>query len=351
MKHLKYRVIAPVFLVICLNAAEAQVQTPRFQQISANIKGFYEYLPQGYNSGTDLYPLIIFLHGVGELGNGSASNLPKIIKTGLPALIQRGDFPVSFTVNSQSYKFIVVSPQFVNWPSAGDVNTLLDYVLQHYRVNTGRIYVTGLSMGGGATWDFAGSSALYNKRIAAIVPIAGASSPDPGRANRIADAGLPVWATHNNGDGTVPVSNTNGYINAILARNANAPVKKTIFSVNSHDAWTKTYDPSFKENNMNVYEWMLQYQKGVLSEIPASFEISPASVTDKFTLRISYPYRGSLKVQITDKNGNVKKEYQSNKDKDIFTQTYIIGNDLSAGDYLVRVQMAEILTTGKLLKL
>jgi hypothetical protein len=37
--------------------------------------------------------------------------------------------------------------------------------------------------------------------------------------------------------------------------------KLAIFDEWGHEGWTKTYDPSFKENNMNIYEWMLQYHR------------------------------------------------------------------------------------------
>jgi hypothetical protein len=35
----------------------------------------------------------------------------------------------------------------------------------------------------------------------------------------------------------------------------------TIWPTGKHDAWTKASDPNYKENNMNMYEWMLQYHK------------------------------------------------------------------------------------------
>jgi dienelactone hydrolase len=241
----------------------AQVQTARNISMTSNSKGFYEYLPTGYSSGTQTYPMILFLHGMGELGNG-VSDLPKVLNTGLPALIQKGKFPTSFTTTaSGTQSFIVISPQFVAWPTPTDVNNILDYLIKNYRVNTSRIYITGLSMGGGDTWDFAGYNATSTKRAAAVVPIAGASASYVNVANNIADNGLAVWATHNDNDPTVPVSYTNNYIEEILARNPSAPVKKTIFSSTSHDAWTKTYDPAFTENGMNIYQWMLQYQRGI----------------------------------------------------------------------------------------
>ena len=74
---------------------------------------------------------------------------------------------------------------------------------------------------------------------------------------------MPVWATHNQGDGTVPVAYTNDYVTYInQAPSPNPLARKSVWPGGGHDAWTRTYDPNYRENNMNVYEWMLQYQRG-----------------------------------------------------------------------------------------
>lgn len=243
----------------------AQVQTPRYTQLSSNMRAFYEYLPAGYPAPSQKYPLMIFIHGAGETGQGTSTSLPAVLRNGPPKMIANGTFPTSFTVNGQTHRFIVLSPQFVNWPGVGDINTLINYAIQQYAVDPNRIYLTGLSMGGGAVWDYAGFNSTFANRIAAIVPICGADGPDPNAANIMASANLAVWATHNNGDGTVSVANTNSYIN--LINNAPTPpnplAKKTIFMVNGHDAWSQTYNPTYRENGLNVYEWMLQYARSL----------------------------------------------------------------------------------------
>jgi dienelactone hydrolase len=249
-----------VLFFLCLGLiANSQIQTPRNVSIINNCGGYYEYLPQGYNSNdTQTYPLIIFVHGIGELGNGT-TDLPNILNcwTALPRLIANGGFPTSFTVGGQNFSFIVISPQFKIWPTSGDVNAVVDYAIQNYKVNQSRIYVTGLSMGGGAVWDFA---AAYPTKAAAIVPVCGASYPDLTRGKIIANAKLPVWATHNLNDYTVSSSNTIGWVNNINQNGGNAI--STIWPYTGHDAWSTTYSPTFTQNGVNIYEWMLQHQKG-----------------------------------------------------------------------------------------
>ncbi len=247
-----------------------QVQTARYISTNPRSNAFYEYLPQGYNSGTQKYPLLLFIHGMGELGAGTPSTLPNVLRNGPPKLINQGAFPTSFTVNNETFRYIVLSPQFTEWPGPSDINLLINYAIQNYRVDESRIYLTGLSMGGGVVWEYAGNNATYANRLAAIIPICGASWPDQGRANIMAGADLAVWATHNSGDPTAPVFYTNDYVNYInSAPNPPTPLaKKTIFNSNSHDAWSTTYNPSYKENGLNVYEWMLLYKRNIGANQP-----------------------------------------------------------------------------------
>ncbi|MEI9946803.1 MAG: carbohydrate-binding protein [Chitinophagaceae bacterium] len=258
----------------------AQVLTAKPNvSMTANSNGYYEYLPLGYNpaNANQKYPLILFLHGMGELG----TNLGALEWQGINGVIRQNKFPASFTVNNQTFSFIVITPQFIGWPTPMDVSNVLDYCVQRYNVDIGRIYITGLSMGGGVTWDYAGGSSAYANRIAAIVPIAGASWPENMRARVIATANLPVWATHNDGDVTVPAYYTNDYITQINAAPAPNPLaKKTIFQSTSHDAWSTTYNPAFKENGLNIYEWMLQYRRSTSTNPgPASFAGTAQTIT------------------------------------------------------------------------
>src|SRR5215211_5379403 len=267
MKHLRMpwllRIVATLSLSFILIAATAQSFTPKYVSTSPNSGGYYEYLPAGYNNW-QTYPLIIFLHGIGECGSGQPGELEKLTWQGIPRLISWGQFPTSFTVGGQTHSFIVISPQFRGWASASDINDVVNYAIKNYRVNTARIYVTGLSMGGGLTWDYAST---YNSQVAAIVPSCGASWPNASGAQNIANGKIAVWATHNDDDPTVPSWYTKDWVTNISNYGGNA--KKTIWPYGGHDSWTTTYNPNFRENGMNVYEWMLQYTKGSAAPSPS----------------------------------------------------------------------------------
>jgi len=251
---------APVFDI------SAQVQTARNIAVNANCHGFYEYLPVGYSSGKK-FPLLLFIHGVGELGNGT-TQLSYLLRHGPPMLINVGSFPATFTVNGQSYSFIVISPQFIKGPSVTDIQNLFDYCIKNYHVDVSRIYLTGLSMGGGAVWNYASSSSTAANTVAAILPMSGSVGPSSTGPKIIAGANLPVWAFHNLDDPTVSSSKTINWVNAINAViPAPSPLaKKTIFNASGHNAWTKAYNPTYTENGINVYQWLLLYSRNSTSQ-------------------------------------------------------------------------------------
>jgi predicted peptidase len=223
-----------------------------------NIGGMYAATPALYESTTKKYPLLIFIHGVGELGNGT-SDLPRILSNGVPRLLNEKTFPANFTVNGGNYSFIVATPQFKTWPKPNEINDLINYMVASYRIDEKRIYVSGLSMGGGATWDFSVDNAA---RIAAITPICGAAWFGEEYCAKIAAANLPVWAFHNADDYTVGAGSTVRLIDMMNKYNPNPQAKSTIWPTGGHDAWTKATNPETREcEGKNMYEWMLQYTR------------------------------------------------------------------------------------------
>lgn len=285
-KHLLKGVCTFISMIIISLNVFSQSFTPIYSSMTGFSNGYYEYLPQGYwNNAEEKFPLIIFVHGIGECGNGT-SDLGKVLVHGTPKQINNGSFPTSFNVNGQNFKFIVLAPQFTGWAAYIQMNDVINYAVSHYKVDLNRIYLTGLSMGGGCIWEYAGYSQEYASRVAAIVPVCGASSATTDKINHIANSDLAVWATHNLGDGTVGVAATNTYIDGInAAPNPPTPLaKKTIFPVNGHDAWSQTYNLSFKENGYNVYEWMLTNKRNVEALPVTGFTFSAIKASQNTSL-------------------------------------------------------------------
>ena len=81
-----------------------------------------------------------------------------------------------FTWNGKTESFVVLIPQlhpkYSSWPSFY-VNALIDYAVKQLRIDPNRIFVTGLSLGGGGTWIYASESVTNARRLAGIVPVVG----------------------------------------------------------------------------------------------------------------------------------------------------------------------------------
>lgn len=241
-----------------------------------NIGGFLLHKPEGYSNTHESYPLLLSLAGIESLGNGT-SDLYEIAKNSVPGLIQKKSFPSSFTTKSGTFSFLVVAPQFKKNPSASDVNAMINYAVKNYRIDTSRIYVMGLSLGGGATAAFA---AAYPTKAAAVVTMAEASgSKNAANAKGMASGTLPIWAFHNQYDPRVPSSNTVNLINIIKSLAPFTPVKETIFQgVAEHNCWSKATNPNYKEDGLNIYEWMLQYTRTSVVERGREVNVGVANV-------------------------------------------------------------------------
>lgn len=188
-------------------------------------------LPENYESQKN-WPLVLFLHGAGERGD----DLGKVKVHGPPKRVEQG----------KTFPFIVVSPQCKTgsrW-SPVELTALLDEIEKQHHVDSKRIYVTGLSMGGFGTWALAAHSP---ERFAAIAPICGG-----GNVDTVPDAigrKIPIWVFHGAKDNVVPIQRSQSLVDAFKEKGID--VKFTIYPEAHHDSWTVTYD------NPDFYEWLL----------------------------------------------------------------------------------------------
>lgn len=244
---------------------EKEIDLPRYEllgvphQLNDAFGGYYIGLPPQYSSTTDSFPLLLFLHGLGQMGNGQ-DHLPYLLYDGIGKLLKDNRFPTSFNNNGSKTSFLVVSPQFSIQPTIDEVMQVLDHITSIYRVDNRRVYLSGLSLGARITTLVA---AAYPYRFAAIVPIAGVAitSGMQDRCKRMTDAKLPVWEFHNNEDMLADVNDAKRFIGFLSGSNSMTQVKMTIFDAFGHDAWTKALDTLYKEDGKNMYEWMLQFSR------------------------------------------------------------------------------------------
>lgn len=199
------------------------------------------------------YPLLVWLHGRGQRGT---DNSPKVFSgSGLfkgarsivsPAM--QAEFPCFVlvpqcsdkTVNEEWAKWVGNTPEtpfvglgkdgsYTQAPEPSDsgraVLELIDSLLAGGQVDAARVYLTGQSMGGFGTWEFA---MRRPELFAAIAPMAGYS--DPAKAGRI--AGIPCWIFHGDADETNPVQGSRTMYD--LLKKAGADVRYTEYPGAGH---------------------------------------------------------------------------------------------------------------------
>lgn len=261
-------------------------------RINPIINGLHESLPQGYyDNPNEKFPVILVLGGNSERGDGTTAEIVDRVTFNRPTrLIRYGEWPGSFTVNGQVFKFIVITPQFYQnvGLNVSDVEDCRTYILNNYKADADRFYLTGNSVGGGLNWVYSGSNVTNANKLAATIITAGSTSPNTGLCSNMALGKLPVLAAHYDGDPIVPYSWSSGFVNTInslLVQPATSAKLITYFQPpppfnNQHDATWNTYDLNLNAggvynsqliNKLNVYEWMLQYRR-FLTTVPVSLE-------------------------------------------------------------------------------
>ena len=156
---------------------------------------FWLYAPKEYVAEGHRVPVIIFLHGASLCGR----NLQRVRRYGLLDAIEAGRY----------YPCMVVAPQNPGGPWAPEkIARVLDWVEAHHDIDTTRVYVIGMSLGGYGTLDFAGT---YPDRVAAAMALCGGCTlRDMGGLGR-----LPLWIMHGTADRAVPISQSKQVVEAI----------------------------------------------------------------------------------------------------------------------------------------
>lgn len=274
------------FILASSVSVVSQTHIAKTVTINSNCKGFYEYLPENYNSSDNKFPLIIYCSGAGSLGNGSATDLRKLISEGIPYYINNGILPKSFSINGSAQSFIIISPQFVNWPSPSDITAVINYFTSNnYRVDQSRIYLVGYSAGGNVAWKYPNSGLTFSNRIAATIPVAGFNSPyiDSG-AKYIAASNLPVWALHAESDERAPISWSQNFVNKINSYNPAIKAKITrISGINHEQTKLHVFNPTYKPDGKSIYEWLLSYSRNHIPDAVSENDkslILPVDSTD-----------------------------------------------------------------------
>ena len=194
---------------------------------------YYLYYPPEYELDPEKkFPILLFLHGGGEVEEDLAPNerIPP------PSLILRG----------KKFPFLILAPQnsfAKGWWNTRAVKQLLDSVVSNNRVDKHRIYLSGISRGGGAAWEMA---VQYPETFAAMAVVCG-MTPLP-YASWI-NKSMSIWVFHGEDDEVISVEESDSMVKKL--KGLGYDIKFTKYENVGHDAWTKAY--ATKE----LYDWFI----------------------------------------------------------------------------------------------
>ena len=201
-----------------------------------NSLGYILYAPENV---TEKIPLIVFLHGAGERGNGK-DELDLVNIHALPSYISNGAEYPAFVLCPQCHKDFVWNNLVI------DLKALIDEIADNYSIDKNKIAITGISMGGYGTWEM---GITYPDFFSCMAPVCGGgfSWRTPSLKNE------KIWAFHGDADVTVPPNNSYEMVDGVNKNGGNA--KLTIFHDVGHNSW----DPAYLETK--VIDWLLESKK------------------------------------------------------------------------------------------
>jgi predicted esterase len=225
-------------------------------------QGYAEYVPAGY-PGNQLWPAIIFFHGNGQWGSGSASDIQLVDDDGLPAMVAANTW-------DPQHRFLVLSPQMAQSErSAERVRAFVAFAKANYAIDPHRLYFTGLSGGGECMYNYL--DLFKGADIAAVAPISGWYEF---RNAECSWAHVPLWYFHGNSDGTVPVGHSQiSYDNLMGCQPPPNPAPLfTKWDNVGHTGWNHVYDSTWMNGaqaivagstpfNVTLYDWLLTHSR------------------------------------------------------------------------------------------
>lgn len=192
---------------------------------------FVEYSP---TSKSGRLPLIIQLHGAGERGNGK-EDLSLVDIHGFSKIIKDEELPCIFAMPQ-------CPPESFWAAKVESIVTFINQLVKEYDIDTDRIYLTGLSMGGYGTWF---TAMAHPELFAKIAPVCGG-----GMAWNASVLTMPIWAFHGACDTVVSPSQSDEMVAALKA--VSADIKYSRVDGVGHEVWNIAYTEP-------LLRWLLDY--------------------------------------------------------------------------------------------
>lgn len=209
---------------------------------------FLLYLPEGYGQQNQKWPLIVCLSGIGERGED-----PRMLYMWGIAhdLLEKPDL-------QKWAPFVILMPQCPTdgtWKTpqvAKAVDQLIQQVMTTWSVDDTKVYLTGLSLGGGGCWPVA---RLSPKRYAAIASFSGGTNEPDATATALEGSGTTCLIVSGEAD---PRSAVGSATMAKALRGAGLDVVEVVVPNGPHVLWPAYYA------DQRFYDWLLLHQRGSL---------------------------------------------------------------------------------------
>ena len=198
LQNEKMRKILKTLIIICCCFASTAQTNYTFITHHNVVKDGYNFwvsVPDTYEEQKGEIPVVLFLHGASLCGN----DLNRVRKYGCLDAISMG----------RDINAITIAPQNPGgaWNSVKVLN-ILNWVCKQYAVDTNRIYLIGMSLGGFGTIEFL---ANHGEKIAASMELCGGTiRKDLCKLNQV-----PLWIIHGTADKAVPVSRATDIYNSM----------------------------------------------------------------------------------------------------------------------------------------
>lgn len=213
------------------------------------------YLPEGYATSGETYPVFLYMHGNGSRGTDNAKQI-SATGTELNTAVFRSDYDcimiapqcpatdmwIARDAYPGSDKFAAdIADGTLERAYLNAAMELLGCFIEDNRdvIDTSRIYLSGASNGAGAAWAMA---ALHPHTFAAVVPMAGTGQPQGPVTEAGADAiaarylGTPIWTFHGDADPTLLIAGTDALV-AAIRKAGGTGIKYTVIEGGKHNIW------------------------------------------------------------------------------------------------------------------
>lgn len=287
---------------------------------------FWLYLPDDYKEASssrrakrDAMPMVLFLHGRSLCGN----DLNMVTKYGPLDALKRG----------LDIEAVIIAPQNPGgWWDPERIMSVVDYVESNYNVDTSRLYVMGMSLGGYGTLDFA---ATYPDKVAAAMALCGGST----LRNLGTLREVPLWIMHGTADKDVPVD-ASRRVKRLMQKEGKTPRLryKELIGV-KHSLLARVF---YLEKS---YDWLFKHSTKGRRKVNRWTTISRRDMNHAF----DELQRGSVKYDIVDnKTKSTKRGTKSEKSTTMTPDGYYVVKD---GDNLWRIATNNGLSVDELCKL